>query len=141
MPTVYVYVDGSDNEATEALLVSAFTQLVNKWSGLDAFVVNQRHKRAPDLAPDDLPDWFIGINVPLDQFGSAQAAELVPFARTLAQTTGHEFVVGVASSSGITDDLVFLGTSAGEREYRELLQHVTARPNNSLGSFPSTSGE
>lgn len=124
MRTVYVYVDDSDNTATEALLVSAFRQLAEQWAGVGAFAVNQQHERAPDLRPGDLPDWFIGLNVPLERFGPAQAAELVPFARALARATGQEFVVGVASASGITDDLIFLGPDAGEREYHDLLQHV-----------------
>jgi hypothetical protein len=124
MRILYVYVDDSDNTATEALLVPAFHQLVDQWASIGAFAVNQRHDRSSDLRTDDLPDWFIGLNVPLDQFGPTQSAELVPFARTLAGATGQEFVVGVASSSGITDDRIFLGPDAGEREYHELLQHV-----------------
>ncbi|KRA20804.1 hypothetical protein [Lysobacter sp. Root604] len=124
MQTIYVYVDDSDNIATEALLVSAFRQLADQWSSIGAFAVNQRHERTPDLLPDDLPDWFIGLNVPLDQFGPTQAAEVVPFARALARATGQEFVVGVASASGIADDLIFLGPDAGEREYHDLLQRV-----------------
>ena len=124
MQTVYVYVDDSDNKATETLLMSAFSQLVDKWSSLGAFVVNQQHERTPDLQPDDCPDWFIGLNIPLEQFGPAQAAEIVSFARDLAQATGQEFIVGIASSPGITEDLIFLGPDAGEREYCDLLQHV-----------------
>jgi hypothetical protein len=124
MQIVYVYVTDSDNTATESLLVSAFRELVDQWASFGAFVVNQRHERTPDLRPDDLPDWLIGLNIPLDQFGSTQAAELVPFASALARATGQEFVVGVASSSGITEDLIFLGPDAGEHEYRDLLRHV-----------------
>ncbi|WP_435012442.1 hypothetical protein [Xanthomonas arboricola] len=124
MQSVYVYVDGSDNKATEGLLISAFSQLVGRWSDLGAFVVNQLHERTPDLQPDDFPDWCIGLNISLDQFGPTQAAELVPFAKNLARATGQEFVVGIASLSGITEDLIFLGPEAGEREYRNLLQHV-----------------
>jgi hypothetical protein len=35
MQSVYVYVDGSDNKATERLLISAFSQLVGRWSDLN----------------------------------------------------------------------------------------------------------
>ena len=124
MRHVYIYVDDSDNAATEELLVSAFGRLAAQWVNTGAFAVNQRHERTPDLRPDDLPDWFIGLNVPLDQFSLTQAAELVPFARALARATGQEFVVGVASAPGITEDLIFLGPDAGEREYHDLLQHI-----------------
>ena len=124
MQTVYVYAADSDNSATEATLMSAFRRLADQWASLGASVVNQRHDRTQDLRPDDFPDWFIGLNIPMDQFGAFQVAELVPFARALALATGQEFVVGVASSPGITEDLIFLGPHAGEREYSDLLQHV-----------------
>jgi hypothetical protein len=86
--------------------------------------VNQRYERTPDMRDDDLSDWFIGINIPMGKFGSTQAKELVPFISSLAKATAREFIVGVASSSGIADDLFFLGADAGENEYHDLLQHI-----------------
>jgi hypothetical protein len=124
MSIVYIYVDGSDNEASEMLLVPAFTQLAESWSALGAFTVNQRHERTPDMRDDDLPGWEIGINISSEKFGPTQALELISFIKILAKRTDREFVVGVASSSGIGEDIVFLGVNAGEVEYRELLQHV-----------------
>lgn len=38
---LYLYVDGSDNDAVEAELVAAFNGLVCEWSELGAFLVNQ----------------------------------------------------------------------------------------------------
>lgn len=40
---LYLYADGSDNDAIEAELLAAFNGLVCEWSDLGAFLVNQKH--------------------------------------------------------------------------------------------------
>lgn len=124
MPNLYIYIDGSDLEAYDAVLISAFTQLAAKWSSVGALLINRRHPRAPSMRPDDVTDWDLGMNLPLKNFGETQAAELIPFAKALASQTGQEFVVGIASENGITEDLVFLGTQAGEREFQMLRKYA-----------------
>ena len=124
MPTLYIYVDGSDLEAYEAVLISAFTRLAAKWSSVGALLVNMRHPRAPSMRPDDASDWDLGVNLPLENFGEAQAADLISFAKKLASQTDQEFVVGIASENGITEDLVFLGAQAGEREFQILRKYA-----------------
>ena len=124
MPTVYVYVEGSDLEECEDTLVSAFGQLAANWSHLGARLVNRQYLRSPNMRADDLADWDLGINLPIESFGAAQAGELIPFAKSLGMLTGRELVVGIASDTGITDDLVFLGSEAGERELQVLREHV-----------------
>ena len=124
MSTVYVYVDGADLEAVESTLESAFTRLVSGWPNAGAHLVNQRHPRTPDLDKDDLPDWDLGINLPITSFNSTFAVALVEFAREISTTTGRELVVGVASERGTTEDLVFLGAHAGDSEIRHLCTHL-----------------
>jgi len=119
-------VDGSDLHEIELPLVTAFRTLADSWCGLGAFVVNQRHPKTPDMGYDDLADWDLGINLPLESVGSTQVDELVSFARSLGQETGRDFWVGVAST-GISEDFVSLGAFAGEPERHALLQHLAGR--------------
>jgi hypothetical protein len=127
MPQVlYVYVDGSDLQEHGGQLAAAFAGLAEKWKDRGAFLVNQVHERTADMCSSDLPDWFLGINMPSSAFGAGEVDELVPFLRGLARSTDREFVVGLAEESGITEDLVFLGASSGERQRQDLLLHVAA---------------
>lgn len=105
---LYLYVDGSDNDAVEAELVAAFNGLVCEWSELGAFLVNQKYERDESVSEIDSPDWSIGLNLPIENYGIEQANRLIPFAQRLAVSTGREFVLGVSSSQGISQDMVFL---------------------------------
>ena len=120
MRTLYIYVDGSDLHDQEMLLVSEFEALARRWSGLNVIVVNQRGEHTPDMLPDDLPDWDLGVNIPLDRFGKNHAEELVPFLRNLAHSAGHEFVIGIGEPSGITDDMMFVDSASNEHAAEEL---------------------
>ena len=120
MRTLYVYVDGSDLHDQEELLVSEFEALAQRWSGLNAVVVNQREEHTSNMLPGDLPDWDLGINIPLDRFGKNQAEELIPFLRNLAHSTEHEFVIGIGEPSGMTDDVIYVDSTADERTAEEL---------------------
>lgn len=124
---VYVYVEGSDLREQAVRLTAAFGALAEQWQSLGASLVNQLHERTADMKPDDLTDWSLGISLPLGEFGARQVEELLPFLRGLAESTGREFVVGVAEESGTTEDLVFVGANCGERERQTLLLHVAGR--------------
>lgn len=126
MQTLYVYVDGSDNESIETELIDAFSALASDWATLDAVLVNHRLERSSDLAPGDSPDWFIGLNLPLDHLGAAQVKQLVTFAKTLAQTIDRDLVLGIKTPSGISQDLMFLDAGAGEPECLNLLRYTQA---------------
>ena len=102
--TVCIYADGSDLHEEAERLVAGFSALVERWNDRGAHLVNQVHEREPDMGPDDLPDWSLGINVPLSEFHVREVEELLPVLRHLAESTGREFVIGVAEESGITDD-------------------------------------
>ncbi len=91
----YLYVDGSDNDAVEAELVTAFLGLASEWSEQGALLVNQKHGRDGGQSESDLPGWDIGLNLPLEGYGIEQANRLIPFAQELAVSTGCEFVFGV----------------------------------------------
>jgi hypothetical protein len=124
MSYVYAYIDGSDLETLVEPLTRAFGQLTTQWSALGAIFVNQKNDRSANVRPGDLPDWELGINLPLERFGANQALELLAFSKPLSQSTGREIVVGVADALGVTEDVVILGVNAGDREYRALLTHL-----------------
>ncbi len=116
MQTLYCYVDGSDNQTIEPLLVEAFGALVAEWTPYCAVLVNLQHERTPDLAPDGLSDWFIGLNIPVRHVGRSQVNQLLLFARDLATVTNRDFVVGITLACGMSEDLVFLDASASEAD-------------------------
>lgn len=126
MHTLYCYVDGSDNQAIEPVLVDAFRALVSDWAQYCAVFVNHQHERKPDLAPDDLNDWFIGLNLPLPCVSQSQIEQLVLFAKALAGATGRDFVVGISLPSGLCEDLVFLDANADETEGLRLYTRLEA---------------
>lgn len=121
---LYVYVDGSDLDEIQGTLVSRFDQLAHRWSSLDAYLVNERSERAPDLRPDDLVDCDLGVNMPLENLGLEQVDELLPFLRALAEETGREFVIGIGLSSGVSEDVIAIGATAGDRERKLVLAQI-----------------
>lgn len=127
----YLYVDGSDNDAVEAELVTAFLGLASEWSEQGAFLVNQKHGCDEGQSESDLPGWDIGLNLPLEGYGIEQANRLIRFAQELAVSTGCEFVFGVSSDHGSCQDLVFLDSHSGPREQailNSLLKDLSSSP-------------
>lgn len=125
----YLYVDGNENNAVEAELVAAFRALISEWAEQGAFLVNQKHQSGEGNSESELPDWDIGLNLPLDGYGVQQANRLIPFVQELAVTTGCEFVFGVSNAHGVCQDLVYLDSQSGPHEQSVL---------NSLLKDPST---
>ncbi|BDU16514.1 hypothetical protein [Lysobacter auxotrophicus] len=121
MAVIYVYVDGSDNHAVETQLLTEFTTLADEWSALGANVVNDRDNGTPDLRGEDLPDWFIGLNIPAASLSPTAARRLIHFIKGLSEQTGREFVVGLGAPSGVSEDLFFLGRDAGDQQLAQLL--------------------
>jgi hypothetical protein len=109
MLNFYVYVDGSDLDRCQLPLIQAFSEFSAKL-GLGATVINDKYPRTPDLGPDDLPDWNLGLNFSTSTLSEAVATELVSFLIRLSQQTDREFVIGLRHTNGkISDDLMFIG--------------------------------
>lgn len=121
---LYIYVDGNDNDAVEAELVAGLSVVVQEWAELGAVLVNRKAECDESLSGDDLPDWDIGLNFPIEHFGREQVDRLLALTQTLAVSTGREFVVGVSRSSDISEDLVFLDDCSGAHE-RDILLGVS----------------
>ena len=94
--------------------MAAFNGLVSEWSELGALLVNQKQERDESALGIDLPDWSIGLNLPIENYGIEQASRLILFAQRLAVSTGREFVLGVFIAQGISQDVVFLDAHSGE---------------------------
>lgn len=124
MATLYMYVDGLDLEDDASTIAVAFGDLVSKWKDIGAILVNQRHERTVDMRPDDLADWDLGVNLPVASFGPDQAKELLAFGRAVSRQTSRDFIVGIASTHGVSQDIVSIGENAGQHEYNLLCTNV-----------------
>ncbi|WP_139372526.1 hypothetical protein [Pseudomonas fluorescens] len=121
MQMLYCYVDGSDNHTIEPLLIDAFSALVANWAPYRAVLVNDQQAHTLQMGHDDLSDWFIGLNLPLNQVGPLQITQLIACAKGLAGATGRDFVVGITLKSGLSEDLLFLDENACEADGQRLL--------------------
>lgn len=124
MDTLYVYVDGSDLEDCDELLGAAFRELAERWAEKGCRFIDDRYARTPDLHPDDWSQWNLGINIPRHEFRAAEVAEIVRFAKQLADRSGREFLLGVDPETGRAEELMLLGSSAGESQVEWLVEHV-----------------
>ncbi|MEQ9727006.1 hypothetical protein ABRP29_15325 [Pseudomonas sp. WHRI 8822A] len=82
MNQLYIYVDGSDLEDVVVDLVSALQGFAGHWANGAAQLVNQQQPRTPDLLLDDLPQWDVGLNLPVTALSKADAAELISFSHS-----------------------------------------------------------
>jgi hypothetical protein len=127
MLNFYVYVDGADLERYEAPLKQAFSEFSAKL-GLGATVINDKYPRTPDLGPEDLPDWNLGLNFCTSTLSEAVATELVSFLIKLSQQTDREFVIGLwHPNKQISDDLMFIGADSPGSKASQLRLMVDGR--------------
>ncbi len=110
MNVLYVYVDGSDLSDLEDSLLQFFETFLLSWGVQGARVINDKFERTPDLRPEDLPDWNLGLNLEFDSLPKPKLEELIRFLSELARKTGREFVIGCwDSESQISEDWCFIG--------------------------------
>ena len=113
MLNFYVYVDGSDLDECAASLTHAFSKFVASSNLGIATLVSTQHPRTPDLQPEDVPQWDLGINFSIPMLSEAGATSLVAFLIELSQQTGREFVIGLwHHDSHISNDLMFIGANS-----------------------------
>lgn len=65
--------------------------------------------------PEDLPDWDLGLNLPLPEVGKepngwfSDVEAIALFLATLARKTGREFVIGISDlGRGLSEDLAYV---------------------------------
>jgi hypothetical protein len=67
--------------------------------------------------PEDLPEWFLGLNVNADTVTEDDLESMLRFSKDLSSRTGHDFVFGLAGQQKyISDDLCFISADAGDAE-------------------------
>ncbi len=114
---LFAYVDGSDLAEVSDRIEPELDRIVRSRSWQQApSVVNQV---ASGASSTDLPDWDLGLNLPLPGgFESIRALEpdieaLVAGLEAVAKTSKRAFVLGVGLPNGVTQDLEYVpGTSS-----------------------------
>jgi len=123
MNQLYIYVDGSDLEDVVVDLVSALQRFAGHWANGAAQLVNQQQPRTPDLLLDDLPQWDVGLNLPVTALSKADAAELISFLTQLSAVSGRDFVIGLWKPKlAISEDLCFVDAKASLQQQEFLMQ-------------------
>jgi len=110
MPRIYAYVDGSDLHEVEGMLLKKFRCFSESWGIESAQVVNEKYPRTSDLAPEDFPDWYLGLNFEFESLPRDKIEALVEFLASIADETDREFVIGAYhQATGATEDWCFIG--------------------------------
>jgi hypothetical protein len=104
---IYVYVDGSDLHDVADLLLRRLGEIARDFAHMR--VIDDRFEKTPDMHPDDLPDWNLGLNFDLDRAGVCHVPRLLESIRALAQESGRNFAVGYYDRrSKIDEDIGFI---------------------------------
>ena len=71
-------------------------------------MITHRSKRTPDLGPEDLPDWRLGLNVDRSDQLRADLDRTVEAAGAFAKKHHLDFVIGYFNAdSGTSEDVAF----------------------------------
>jgi hypothetical protein len=110
---IYIYVDGSNLHGVAKRIERQLKTLLSK-SGVNARLVNENSERTPDLGPEDLPDWRLGLNLDRPDVTRQLLQLLLPSVGAIASRTGREFVIGYYNNdSGVSEDLAFVKDKRG----------------------------
>lgn len=109
MLSIYAYIDGSDLQEVEDLLLKELTVFLKNWDIESARVVNKRFLRTADLAPEDFPDWNLGLNFEMESMSRDKVEALVEGLARIAVVTDREFVIGTSYENGVNEDWCFVG--------------------------------
>jgi hypothetical protein len=122
--TFYAFVDGFDLDGVATQIAGELERLVleDGWHWREPAVVNERYARTPDLGPDDLPTWELGLTFPLPDPESrsdwlADVERVALFLTDLHRQTGRDFVLGIWDSERrISEDLFFVDSDGPDLE-------------------------
>ena len=104
---IYIYVDGSDLDDVADLLLRRLGEIAREVPHVR--LIDDRFAKTPDMQPDDLPDWNLGLNFDLDQVSVGHVPLLLESIRSLAQESGREFAVGYSDRrSKFGEDIGFI---------------------------------
>jgi len=89
---IYIYVDGSDLNDVADLLLRRLGEIAREFPHIR--VIDDRLEKTPDMHPDDLPQWNLGLNFDLDHLSVCQVPRLLESIQSLARESGRDFAVG-----------------------------------------------
>jgi hypothetical protein len=122
---IFVYVDGSDLEQVEAVLLRAFEDFTASWGVESVKLINDKHNRTSDLGPDDLPDWNLGLNVEVDSLPREKIETLMRFLSKIAAKTDREFVIGAwRTKTMVSEDWCFVGAEVKQNNIDFLAEQL-----------------
>ena len=121
---IYIYIDGADlHEIAESLLAR-----LDDWQqreSSNAIVVNDQYPRTPDLEPEDLPDWNLGLNLDLRLVTREELERTIEFLIRLAEAFQRDFVIGCHdSTTGMSEDMTFFGFESRSRSAKKIVREV-----------------
>lgn len=129
--TLYAYVEGNDLQGIASTVEARWRECVEagNWRYSVPIVVNQRHACTPDMRPDDLPDWDLGVTMALPDPGQepndwfVDVEILLVFAGKLYSEVRRNIVVGLWDSKlRISEDVFDVESEAPDlTELREVI--------------------
>jgi hypothetical protein len=103
----YIYVDGYDLQDVAALIKQRLTEIASHFPEIR--VIDDRFDRTPDLRPEDLPVWNLGLNFDLGVASTTYVPRLLESVRALSRESGRDFAVGYCDRvSKIDEDIGFI---------------------------------
>ncbi len=112
---VYVYVDGYDLHDVAVSIRRRLDEIATRFPQVR--VIDDRFERTPDLHPDDLPTWNLGLNFDAVGESAGLAGGVLEQIREVSRETGRSFAVGYFDRvSKIDEDIGFIepDTECGE---------------------------
>ena len=115
--TLYAYVDGYDLGEVAGRVETELRAVLSSggWRWRAPVLVNRRLERTPDLSPEDLPVWDLGVSLELPEPGSEPPgwfSDVERIAKAMGQLhaqTGRDFVFGIWDAKRrFSEDLYFV---------------------------------
>ena len=104
---VYVYVDGYDLHDVAVSIKRRLGEIAA--SHPEVRVIDERFERTPDMHPEDLPTWNLGLNFDLGQDSVGLVRGILERVRVLSRESGRSFAVGYYDRvSKIDEDIGFI---------------------------------
>ncbi|PNG14539.1 hypothetical protein [Stutzerimonas stutzeri] len=89
-------------------------------------LVNFQHPKTPDMSPQDLPEWDIGLYLNMEAITKNHTKAIAFSLQQIAVETKRDFVVGLTNKLVITEDIIFLHENSGRAEAEALCSIATA---------------
>ena len=121
---VYIYVDGYDLHDVAVSIKRRLDEIATSFPQVR--VIDDRFERTPDLHPDDLPTWNLGLNFGADRDSAGLTRGVLEQIRSLSRDSGRSFAVGYFDRvSKIDEDIGFIEPDTECGEIISVLESLT----------------